>query len=228
MSRGAYELVRVPLMEATIEVRFPGDARIDAIRGDFQQAIVEEFPQLFVPEVAPGESPALLPYRFQNLDGTRTVALAINSLAFLAKQYPGWATFKSDFLGFWEKLASRVQLRDLGRVGMRFVNRFDDELNQHLNIEEAPEYLASLRDPKCDFIRSATNYGDGETGLLINVHKPQSEPVLVLDYDAYTHNAKPEAIEATLESLHSRIEAEFQRTLNDDYARTLLSPKAGG
>lgn len=228
MSEGAYELVRVPLIEATIEVRFHGDARVDAIRGNFQEAIVEEFPLLFVPEVTLGESPALVPYRFQNQDGTRTVALAINSLAYLTKQYPGWATFQRDFLGYWGEFTSRAQPRGIGRVGMRFVNQFDGELYEHLDLDGAPEYLAPLRNATCDFLRSATNYDNGQVGLLINVHKPQNESALVLDYDAYAQNATLETLEATLEELHSRIEAEFQLALRDEYARTLSSPKAGG
>jgi hypothetical protein len=39
MNQNEFEAVRVPLLEATIQTRFPGDARIEALRGHFQQAI---------------------------------------------------------------------------------------------------------------------------------------------------------------------------------------------
>lgn len=228
MSEGAYELIRVPLVEATIQVRFPGDARIDATRGDFQQAIVDEFPLLYVPEVSVGESPALMPYRFQNQDRTRTLALAINSFAYLSMQYPGWETFRTEFMNYWAELVTRAQPRELGRIGMRFINRFDGELLEHLALDAAPEYLAPLRQAECNFLRSATNYVDGDLELLVNVHRPQNEDVLVLDYDASTHNASPEELEATLEALHDRIEAEFLRALDDEYVKTLSGSNAGG
>lgn len=227
MSQGAYDLVPVPLVEATIQVRFPGDARIDAVRGNFQQAIVDEFPLLFVPEVSAGDSPALVPYRFQNQDGTRTLALAINSLAYLSKQYPGWVTFRAEFMNYWAALTSRVEFKSLGRIGMRYINRFDGELLKRVNLA-APEYLAPLNQPKCDFLRSASNYEEDEIAILVNVHKPQNEETLILDYDAYTQSASLAALEDTLDVLHDRIETEFRRALDDAYAKMLTTPKAGG
>ncbi len=58
------EVIPVPLAEAVIEVRFPGDADVERVRGSFQRTIREEFPDLRVPRVVPGESIATMPYVF--------------------------------------------------------------------------------------------------------------------------------------------------------------------
>ena len=83
----------VPLTEAIIEVRFPGDARIDHFRGEFQQKVRNEFPLLLAPTLESNESPALLHYRFSNEAQTRSVDLALHSLMYSSKEYPGWETF---------------------------------------------------------------------------------------------------------------------------------------
>lgn len=111
---------------------------------------------------------------------------------------------------------------------MRFVNRFDSELAKNLDLDSAPAYLAPLRNNECTFHRSATNYSQGTIDLLVNVHRPEDEDVLVLDYDAYTRNVPPDALEETLNALHDRAEEEFLRALDDGYKQTLSGPKAGG
>jgi len=228
MSLGGYELVEVPLVEATIEVRFPGDARIDAIRGEFQHAVAQDFPQLYLPAVAAGESPGLMPYRFQNNDGTKILALALHSLAYTTMQYPGWEAFKREFLGFWSTLSAMVAQENINRVGARFINRFDGPFHDCLAVESLPDYLSPLRDGTCDFYRVAGNYRRGETRILVNVHRPEHEESLLLDYDAYAQSVPIAFLEETLESLHSVAETEFQSALRGEYKDRLFGPKAGG
>lgn len=228
MSDKGFELVRVPLVEATIEVRFPGEAQIDAVRGTFQRAVAPELPLLFVPSVQSGDSPALMPYRFQSSDGTRILALALHSLAYTVKQYPGWASFKQDFLDYWSKLTELVVPQQINRVGTRFINRFNAGYRSDLAAEGLPDYLETLMRTECSFYRAAVDFRRRETRLLVNVHRPEDEDSLLLDYDAYTSSSSHDSLKETLDRLHAEAEGEFLIALHQDLRDKLSEPKAEG
>lgn len=221
MSESPYELVSVPLVEAIIEVRFPGDVRIEVLRGDFQLGIADELPLLFVPQLQAGDVPELLPYRFVNEEQTRTAALSIHSLSYSSKRYPGWEEFKSEWSWLWSELISRVAIERLTRISVRYINRFGGELGQKLNMEAAPSYLVVPLQDECVKHRSTTEYLSDPTSLIINVEKGGGNGSLVVDYDCFVQDVAAEDLESNLELLHDRIEHEFLRALGEEYSRDL-------
>ncbi len=137
--------IRVPLHEAVIEARFAGDARIDSWRGDFQQLIRGKYPLLLVPAVNPGDFPALLHYQFSNETQTARVSLSLNSLAFSSLEYPGWEQFRQEFIGHLQLLQRNITPNHLTRLGVRFINHFDQDLTQSFRQNLPKHYLAPLK-----------------------------------------------------------------------------------
>jgi len=218
MSESHFELLPVPLIEAIIEVRFPGDARIEAIRGEYQQGIAAEFPLLFVPKLQLGDVPALLPYRFENEGRTRSVALSLHSLAYSTKQYPGWEVFLAEWSRLWSELTAKVGVKRLTRIGMRYVNRFDGTLRQKLSFGAPPPYLVvPLQDERATH-RSTTEYVSDASSLLVNVEQAGADGTLKLDFDCYVQDMAAEDLKAQLELLHSRIEGEFLHAIEQAYS----------
>jgi len=113
-------VVSVPLTEAVIDVRFPGDASIDGARGAFQREIEEDLPNLRVPRAKEGEAFALMPYLFTDDRLLSSVGLSLNQLFYSTREYPGWESFRERFMACWSALAGLVDLDRLTRVGMRY------------------------------------------------------------------------------------------------------------
>lgn len=221
ISKVSIKPTRTPLAEATIEVRFPGDLRLDVWRGEFQQKVREEYPLLFVPSVNQGDFPALQHYQFVNETQTTRVSLALNSLAFSTMEYPGWVFFEKEFLSYYRLLIDYIQPRKLTRIGVRYVNQFDSELVSMLKRSYPKKYLAGLAlNP--EYYLSVTRFATNIKGckLLVNVQKEND--LLVLDYDAFMENARPEEIVDSLRALHSCVESEFFDVLKPKYAESLV------
>lgn len=112
-----------PLTEVACEVRFPGEVAVESNRHEFWDRIRGEYPVIKVPPAQPGTAPATQHYRFQNPGETRTVAVAINSLAFSDQKY----TTHQAFLAEFERLhglfrASYRKIKSANRIGWRYVN----------------------------------------------------------------------------------------------------------
>ena len=216
------EPLLVPLSEAIIEVRFPGDARIDQFRGEFQQRIRGTFPLLLAPTLEQNDSLALLHYRFSNETQTRSVDLALHSLMYSSKEYPGWETFSEEFLEFWNILNRKLTPPILTRVAIRFENQFDQAWRNHLNLVNLPTYLMPVRNTP-SYHRSITQLAKGDHSLIINLLMQESEEMssLSLDYDAFTNNVSIEKLEEALSTLHQSIEFEFLSAVTPDLAKSL-------
>lgn len=214
-------MIQLPLVEATIEVRFAGDARMETVRGQFQQEIIDDYPQLLVPKADINDYPALQPYRFQSLDGTSSLALSVNAFALSSRRYPGWQAFKSEFSQRWAALLGKAEPRKLTRVGMRYVNLFDGSLSARLNFDGNTSYLQPLKATASDFHRSATNFDLNGLGLLVNVTRTADLASITLDYDAYCLDVALEDVDSTLESLHKLIEDEFLNAITEPARREI-------
>ena len=210
----------VPLLEAALEIRFPGDARIEALRGDFQSRIREDFPFLFVPKVNPGDSPALLPYRFQNGQATRIVGLALNSFSYWSYEYPGWESFLQEALDMWSFIAESISPETLTRVGLRYTNQFDSELKEHLNLESPPFYMVPLRN-EVETHRSLTQFTTEDCSFVVSVLRLADKDELLLDYDVFVEEATPSKLSETLDTLHHKLEEEFKKCISSNLQNAL-------
>jgi uncharacterized protein (TIGR04255 family) len=215
------ELIRVPLKEAVIEVRFPGDARIEAWRGEFQKTVRAKLPQLFVPGFQPGQFAALAHYQFANANRTEIVSLAINSLAYAVQEYPGWEHFKTEFLRHWETLEQEIQPETLSHVGVRYINSFDTEADlMNLRSEPPHEYLAPLSlNP--DFFQSVVRFNMDADKMQVGVVRSEQSQAITIDLDCFATDVKPVDLQNTLDRLHTNVESEFFASLNDEFVEQL-------
>ncbi|MBI5366501.1 MAG: TIGR04255 family protein [Planctomycetes bacterium] len=111
-----------PLSETTSELHFPGEPAIECHRDEIYAAVRRELPEVHVPTSLPQQAPALQHYKFTNAEGTRYISIAINSLAYTTKRYPGFAGFKEEALACLTGIGKRFQLDGLTRVGLRYIN----------------------------------------------------------------------------------------------------------
>jgi uncharacterized protein (TIGR04255 family) len=111
-----------PLVEVVFETRFPGEPAVECRRDEFYAAVREEYPEVFVPEIQVRGAPALQPYRFEKLDRSAGIMLAIDKFAHYARKYPGYEKFKEGFLKLAEKFEELFHLSNLKRTGWRYIN----------------------------------------------------------------------------------------------------------
>jgi len=217
---GPLNVVKVPLREASIEVRFPGDARIDSFRGVFQQRVRHRFPHLLVPLVKPDEPAALRPYRFESSSQTSSVSLGLSSFGLSMQDYPGWSSFRQQALELWGLVADTIEPARITRLGARYVNHFDEELVPRLDLSAPPPYLAWLpHDPS--FHHGITLLEDGPRGMLVRVERPRGTCELVVDLDSFCTDLEPGDIPEELDQLHTRLEREFLQVLEPRFRETL-------
>jgi len=111
-----------PLVEVVFEIRFPGEPIIECRRHEFYDAVRGDYPRVLVPQMQAGGFPALETYRFEKLDGSAGIMLAIDKLAHYARKYPGYEKFKEGFLKLAEKFEGLFHLSSLKRTGWRYIN----------------------------------------------------------------------------------------------------------
>lgn len=139
------------LRSVSIETFFSG--RLDALArmGEVQKLFAEDLPQLFVPQVHDGESAALRPYQLRDVDGDRSLALAMNQATYIAYRYPGFSQFREDALQFLGMSHRTLSVGDLSRVTFMYDNALDvprasdGELPLHFlfNLDRMPSWLGN-------------------------------------------------------------------------------------
>lgn len=111
-----------PLVEVVFEIRFPGEPAVECRRHEFYDAVRGEYPEVIVPQIQTGGTPALQPYRFGRLDRSAGIMLAIDKFAYSARKYPGYEEFKEEFLKLASKFDKLFHLSNLKRTGWRYIN----------------------------------------------------------------------------------------------------------
>lgn len=112
-----------PLTEVVCELRFPGEIAVESARELFWDQIRDTYPAVKVPRAQAGIAPATQHYRYCAEDGSRCVAVALNSLAMSVTQYTTHKPMLEEFErlhGLFSKCYPK--LRRMNRVGWRYVN----------------------------------------------------------------------------------------------------------
>lgn len=216
------EVIPVPLAEAVIEVRFPGEADVERLRGSFQKTVRERFPDLLVPRVVAGESVATMPYVFSRRDRSQAVLLSVNLLGYIARSYPGWVRFRDAFLEHWQHLTDLVPVGRATRVAVRFVNRFDGQLTEVVRRTDLPPFLAPLQ---LDTVRheASTRYRTQRGhSAHVQVLWEASNSALSLDFDVALDDLEDvDSLSGTLDRLHDDVEALFLASVEPRFAAEL-------
>ena len=112
-----------PLVEVVFEIRFPGDPSFECKRDVVFRKFKDQFPVVQVPSVFPNDRPlAFVPYKFVSADGTKSMAVAINSIFFSTTQYAGYDAFSKEAIGALNAIAAEIPLDKINRTGLRYVN----------------------------------------------------------------------------------------------------------
>lgn len=223
-------VVPVPLAEAVIEVRFPGDARIESLRGDFQFHIRDRLPALYVPRPSESEPMATRPYKFTNETQTEAVLLSLNLFAYSTQQYPGWEAFNALFHEYWLHVGERITPRRFTRVAVRYVNRFDHELRDQVRVHRGPAWLAPLSLAPTSHRSISRIKSDAGLDVTLQVGLEPEDDILTIDLDVAKTDVSAESLYDVLAELHAEVEARFAAALVPEYARTLgvASGDSGG
>lgn len=241
-------LARAPLVRVLAQIRFPTIAAIGEPSGivPFQEQIRVNYPigdqesiQHFAFNLATAESAkpqSDVIWRFESVDRAWRVSLSRNFLALETKRY----TSRKDFIERMTALIDAVE-RNFNpqvtlRVGLRYIDRIEDEAIQHLH-----DLI------KSDFLGAQRSFGDAvrhvwtdaqlntEEGALItarwgslppnattdpNVLEPAKDKSWVLDLDMFTTEQgefKVAKLAPQLEAFAKRIYAVFRYMVTDKF-----------
>jgi len=132
-----------PIVDALVEARFIPNLPDEAVFGalyeplskDFQK--VENLPALQLPPQIRNLNPQL---RFQptyRLRGEKYY-ISIGAKVFavgIHMPYPGWTAFRGKLISVFETLASKPVVKQLQRLGIRYVNAFEGDVTRRLTLE---------------------------------------------------------------------------------------------
>jgi uncharacterized protein (TIGR04255 family) len=228
-----------PIIEAVCEFRFTPDTEWDAtVPGLIYTAVQERFPKkeqriIQNVEVSP-QSPTQGEVRVQQ--NKRTVfltedkntqiqiapyLLAINRL----KPYNKWDGFEADIKYALDILASKVELKGLQRIGLRYINKIEIPATgtSDVDLEEYFEFRPQLgqklsQNPMIDFIVGCVqSYADGRDNCRTQL-KTSGGTTFILDMDYFL--AKPGAVALDqalkwVDEAHLNIEIVFESCIKD-------------
>lgn len=228
-----------PIIEAVCEFRFTPDTEWDiTIPGLIYAAVQERFPKkeqrvIQNVEVSP-QSPAQGGVKVQQ--NMRTVfltedkntqiqiapyLLAINRL----KPYNKWEGFQADIKYALDVLASKVDLKGVQRIGLRYINKIDipQPGTSDINLEEYFEFRPELgqklsESPMIDFIVGCVqSYSSGRDNCRTQL-KNSGDTTFILDMDYFL--AKPGAIALDqalkwVDEAHQNIDIVFESCIKD-------------
>lgn len=110
------------LRSVSLETYFPGRMRVFGVLGDIQAAVEHSFPNLFVPNMQPGEALALRPFQLRDTSQARSLAIAVNQVTFVSFAYPGYDSFSAEAVPLIRTALDMIEPRIMSRVVYRYEN----------------------------------------------------------------------------------------------------------
>lgn len=219
-----------PLIQAILEVTFPGSPAVIARLDEYHDLIKDSYPMLWVPLAEPGVAPALQPWEFKNESGKRSVGVSVSSFSFRVEDYDDYADFREHALPLVEQFLRVYGIRKVNRFVTRYVNnipllRLPNQplnLGNYLKIKiDVPSIIDStaLEDIHLQF-----SSREHDSQVVINLHHQQALPgipeslVLVLDC-AILDSANVDDLAGELDTVHARIEDCFATLVTESYMK---------
>lgn len=110
------------LRSVSLEAHFPGELGVYRVLGDVQAAVRDALPNVFVPNLQAGEAAALRPFQMRDVDQRRSLAIAVNQVAYVAFDYPGYEAFSAEALPIIAMALGHIRPSRLHRVTYRYEN----------------------------------------------------------------------------------------------------------
>jgi uncharacterized protein (TIGR04255 family) len=110
------------LRSVSLETYFPGRLNVSAVLGQIQESVEERLPNLYVPNVIPGEAVALRPVQLRDAPLSRSLAIATNQVTYIAFKYPGFEAFAKEAIPILSRSLDTIGPKKLNRVVYRYEN----------------------------------------------------------------------------------------------------------
>ena len=217
-----------PLVEVATEIRFEGDLKIELIRSEFQADIRKAYPVLSVPTAQQGVAPALQPIRFERDDKTCGIQLAINSLSFYSRKYPGHEVYLEDIRKALALFSKKISHISPTRVGWRYINSIafvrEDEYIPIHRIFGKNSILGSVDKQRFYDISLFAKLPFGENVLSVKIvsSRKGEQEVILFDLDAVAENFSgksmpTESLIDKIDELHDLAYKYFEASITKEY-----------
>ncbi|MCU7838889.1 MAG: TIGR04255 family protein [Candidatus Thiodiazotropha sp. (ex Troendleina suluensis)] len=224
-----------PLREVATEVRFRGDLSIENIRAVFQKKINSEYPVLKAPGAQQGVAPSLQPFRFETECGRSGVQVAINSISYFTRDYPGYVAFMRAFEPVTKVFFGLLGPVNTTRIGWRYINaipftRENGLLPLSRIFKDNDIYGNSLSletDQLSTFL--VKSFDDFRLNIKLESTTPASsldEEVIILDIDAFQEFKPDVAMNdqetiSVIRHMHDASRSVFENLISDGYREFL-------
>jgi uncharacterized protein (TIGR04255 family) len=230
-------LPNAPLVEASFEMRFPGEPIVLTRIHDYFQDIRKEYPALYVPNAELGVAPALQPWEFKDVDAKRCVAVSVNSFSYRVGNYVDYADFRANAVPLASQFAEQFKIKQVTRLGARYVNSIavlrlpEQPLNlaQYMQIGLQLPSIVDTNRLEDIHLQFATRTEQLQVG--VTLHHQQGRKgtpenlILILDC-ALVGGINISNLEASLDSVHAQIEDLFQALAAEPYMRYMKEETA--
>lgn len=227
-------LQKAPLEEVVCQVKFGPILRISKeTPSDFQEAVRQRFPSLVVeqgvlvqfPGAAGAEKPSMEStpriYRFRTQNELSHIALAMDFFAFSTKQYTHWEDFVQDVELGYEAVQKVYQLHHATRIGLRFINRFDQKNTGCTSTEQIldlfrPELTCLLRaevwkEPREFLSQIVLSDDTAKLAIRVGFGRENDEAFFALDLDYFEDGqVSLDNLTGRLNHYHTRIYDAFR------------------
>lgn len=213
------------LKSVSMELFFPGQLEVFGCLGEIQRDVSGDLTQLFVPNIQPGEAPALRPFQLRNEAGTRSLALAVNQASFIAfQEYPGFEAFRDEGLPILARALERMGVRMLTRVRYAYENEiglpdqggFDvGSLFPGVIAREAPSRVLAPFHSSADWVLS----GD-QVGFQAQID-PAGSALTVTVSSAAKGPLDAGALKAALDRVHGQAIELFEKLISAEFRRVI-------
>jgi len=227
-----------PLAEAVVDVRFVPAIPPAAVFGYVYGLIKDRYgapsdlPILQVPEEIREKDSNLLfqpHYRMESSPFVLQMGPRIFNLAALDRDYPGWNSFRDEICRIFDALLDRGVIGKVTRVGMRYINFFEDNVFYRSNfsvalgnrslLEQSTFLRVQFSDNGLVTVVQVTNDGNLHTGKgsrqgsIVDLDTFCSKPVL---------DEKPsESFRDLIDRAHRVLKSRFFSSLKEEFVASL-------
>lgn len=224
------------LRSVAVEAYFPGQLKALARFGDIQDAFADRFPLLFVPNMQPGDALALRPFQLRDEDQSRSLALALNQVAFIAFQYPGFEAFHREVVSIVPKALQTIDVRTLNRVVYRYENEIglsrEDDGSLPLArlfpgvLPTSPDFSPPTSlDSRFERAFESGPYG-GRCGFHARIERTDGAEVLRVAIHATVEGCDLAAFDAAVKTSHQVAHELFEKLISDEFRRFLSAAES--
>jgi uncharacterized protein (TIGR04255 family) len=220
------------LRAVSLEAYFPGQFSVLAGLASVQALVRSELPNLFVPNVEPGQAPALRPFQLRNVENSESLAFAINQASYVSFRYPGFDAMKARAVPLLRDALGKLDVEKLNRVTYRYENEIGigrDEraalpLDRILKLD-LPVWCGS-QFTKLN-LDSQWLWDGGQVAVSVHVDGPIGAEILKFSIAAsMTANVGPvSSLGRYADAVHNEANRIFETMITDDFREYI---RAGG